>query len=101
MRRILWVGCLLSSLLAAQGPPFAEWPAEIKEHFGVAGEILDRALRYRSKAFPVTVNAGWGIKILNAGEDGKSDTVIVTYTPPAQPPFHVQAIICGSGKDAQ
>lgn len=105
MRRIVWLGCLFSSLLvAAQGPPFAEWPAELQEHFGVAGEILDHAFRYRSvpvRNFSITnINVGWGVSILNAGQDGSSMTVIVTFKPPDHPEFYVQGIICGEGKDA-
>lgn len=101
MRRILWVGWLLTGLLPAQSLPFSQWPADLKEHFGVTGEILDRAVRYREKGLQIDgINLGWDLAILKAGTDGKTTTAIVTYKPPNRPPFHIQAILCSAGEHA-
>jgi hypothetical protein len=93
--------CLFAQGFVRPGqlPPKSQWPAELVDHFGYAGDVLVSALARRVGSitnfqFP-QVTVAWNFSILRMDED----TFIMSYTPPSGLTFYVQALVC-SKKDA-
>jgi hypothetical protein len=88
--------CLFAQNQARPGqlPPKSQWPAQLADHFGYAGDVLIAALARRANSitdfqFP-QLNTGWSLSLMRMDED----TFILSYTPPSGITFYIQALIC-------